>query len=274
MIAGVQPGQRPDTIHPLRATEPLDEWEFEVRPGFRCFGADVEVVRRVDLVFEHMATLVTKAEVTVVVFERSVGPHQTHEVRIERCEIFNLFQMIRLVLLQQIEREPGMPHRFSQTLAHLDALKLHQRFVHPTGHWKVRVNLTTTRQLDYLLAELAKSNPASGNIRMLLDKADNVALRGVTVPTEQQVGRTEVEEAQGMRLRDLTHMHQLAQQFRRTGNLHTQNGIAGFRARQQMAHRTDTADARGNLRHLGEVAALAEFFEPAKLNHVKSRVQL
>src|ERR1017187_2462632 len=273
MITDVQPGQRPDTIHPLRVTESLDEWELEVGPRFRRFGDDVEVMRRVDLVFEHMAAVVAEAQVAIVVFERAIGLHQTHEVRIETCELFDLLQMIRLILLQQIERETGMPHCFGQTLAHLEALGFRERFVHAAGHRKVRVNLATTCQFDYLLTELAKSNPAPGNVRVLLDKADNVALRGVAVPTEQQVRRAEVEETQGVRLRDLAHVQQLAQQFRRTGNFHAQDRVAGFRTRQQMAYGTDTADARGNLRHLGEAAPFAEFFEPAKLDHGKSRIR-
>ena len=135
------------------------------------------------------------------------------------------------------------------------------------------MNLAATGQFDYFLAELAKSNPAPGNVRMLLDQADNVALGGIAVPTEQQVRGAEVEETQGVRLRNLAQVQQLAQQFRRPGDFHTQNGIASFRACQQMAYRTDTADARGNLRHLGKIAALAELFEPAKFHHVKSRIR-
>jgi hypothetical protein len=63
---------------------------------------------------------------------------------------------------------------------------------------------------DDLLAELAQQHALAGDVRMGLGHADDVALGG-RVEAEQQVGRGEVEEVQGVRLQHLAVVHQAAQ---------------------------------------------------------------
>ena len=134
------------------------------------------------------------------------------------------------------------------------------------------MDLASAREFDDLLAELAKSDPAPGDIRMLLDEADDIARGRVAVEPQQQIRCAQMEETQRVRLRQLAHVQQLAQQFRRARDVHTQDRIAGFRAGEQMAHGTNPANARGDLRHLGEEPSLAEFLEAAELDHMEPRV--
>ena len=106
---------------------------------------------------------------------------------------------------------------------------------------------------------------------MLLDHAQHVARGGIGIEAQQQVGRGEMEEAERVRLDELAAVQQLAQQDRGFRNLHRHDRVAGLHRRQQMAHRANAADARGDPRHLVERPAFAELLEAAHLRHVKLR---
>jgi len=81
-----------------------------------------------------------------------------------------------------------------------------------------------------------------------------------------------VEEAEGMRLRDLAMCINSRSNFAVWG-ISTRGWCRRLSRSPADGLRTDTANARSNLRHLGEIAAFAEFFKPAKLHHVKSRIR-
>jgi hypothetical protein len=61
---------------------------------------------------------------------------------------------------------------------------------------------------DDLLAELAQQHALAGDVGVGLGHADDVALGGLRVEAEQQVGRGQVEEVQGVRLQHLAVVHQ------------------------------------------------------------------
>ena len=128
------------------------------------------------------------------------------------------------------------------------------------------------QSLDHLLAELAQRDAVLGQLRMVLDDADDVAPRRIGIEAEQQVGRREMEEAQRMRLDDLAAMHDLAQLRRGRRNAHAHDRVAGLGRGEQVADRADAADARGDRRHLVERPALAELLEAAQLRDVERRV--
>ena len=128
------------------------------------------------------------------------------------------------------------------------------------------------QQADDLLAELAQADAAAGDAGVLLDQAGDVALERVAFHAHQQVGGAQVEEAQRVALHELAPVHQPSQLFRPRRDAHAEDVVASLGASQQVAHRADAADARGDARHLPKTAADAEFLEPAKLHHVKARV--
>ena len=111
VIGDVEARERPDAIHAVRVAQRLDEWEFQVRPVFGRFGDHIEIAGRVDLVFENVALRVAEPEFPVVMFERAVRLHQPHEVGVETGEFLDLLLMVRLIFLQQVEREPGVLQR-------------------------------------------------------------------------------------------------------------------------------------------------------------------
>ena len=127
------------------------------------------------------------------------------------------------------------------------------------------------QSLDHLLAEPAQRDAVPGELRMILDHADQVAPRRIGVEAEQQVGRRQMEEAQRVGLDDLPAMHDFAQLRRRWRDAHAHDGFARLGRGEQMADRADAADARGDRRHLIERPSLAELFEPAKLGDVERR---
>ena len=69
--------------------------------------------------------------------------------------------------------------------------------------------------LDDLLAEFAQRDAGARHVGIVFDEPEDVAVRGVGIEAQQQVGRGEVEEAQGVRLHELRAVDQFAQLARR-----------------------------------------------------------
>src|SRR5579862_1072726 len=78
-----------------------------------------------------------------------------------------------------------------------------------------------------------------------------------------------MEKAQSVGLQHLCKSENAAKFFGRPGDAHGQQCIASLGGGNQMADRTDAADARHQRGHFGERAALAKFFKAAELRHVK-----
>src|SRR6185369_2672061 len=87
-----------------------------------------------------------------------------------------------------------------------------------------------------------------------------------------QVWRTQMEEAQRVRLHKLCQVHDPAQLLRCFRDPHCQQRVAGFRRSDQVADRTDSADARHQCRHLREWPPFADLLEAAYLGYMKVRV--
>jgi hypothetical protein len=73
-----------------------------------------------------------------------------------------------------------------------------------------------------------------------------------------------------VRLCDLRQSEDAAQLVRRGRNPYRQQLVASLRRSNEMADRTDAADARHQRRHLVKRAPFAQFLEAAKLRHVKA----
>ena len=123
---------------------------------------------------------------------------------------------------------------------------------------------------DHLLPELARHDALYGNIGEGRGDADDVALGDLALEAEQQVGRREVEEMQRMRLHDLAVVQQPAQLLRRRRQ-RTEAGDEVHRlgGREQVAHRTDAAQALHRDRHFPVRPAPDERLEAAELDDVQ-----
>ncbi len=82
-----------------------------------------------------------------------------------------------------------------------------------------------------------------------------------------------MEKAQGVRLYHLAAVQDLAEQRRRVRNAYAHDGVAGFGTGQKMADRTDSADPRGDGRHLIIRASLRKFLKAANLRHMQLGVR-
>ena len=106
---------------------------------------------------------------------------------------------------------------------------------------------------------------------MILDHADDIAMAHCIVETEQQVGRAQVEEMQGMRLQGLAEVHQPANLLRsRRKLLDAHQRIRGLGGSQVMAHRANAAKALHQHRHFPVGPSLDEFLEAAEFDNMQA----
>ena len=125
------------------------------------------------------------------------------------------------------------------------------------------------RDANHFLAELAQQHALFGDLRIGGSDADDVAFGHFRIETEQQVGRTQMEEMQRVRLQDLSVVHQ-APHFlgsRRERGAH--DHVHRFGCGQMMAYRADAAQPLHHHRRFPVRPSLDEFFETAKLDDVQ-----
>ncbi len=118
---------------------------------------------------------------------------------------------------------------------------------------------------DHLLPKLPQANPLERELWVRLDHAGHVADRGVGVEAEEQVRRGEVEQVERVRLNELPHVHQLANQPGWPGQLLAHDRVTRLGRGQVVADRADPADPLCDLGHLEEHAPLAELLEAPEL---------
>ena len=146
-----------------------------------------------------------------------------------------------------------------------------QRLVHAAGNDAGAVNALADDVADDFLAPLARHHAALGEIREGRRDADDVALADLAVETEQQIGRSEMEEVQRVRLHDLPIMQQAAQLLGGRG----QRAVAGDQVHRLaggdvMADRADAAQALHDDRHFPERPPFDEDFEAAELDDMEA----
>ena len=124
---------------------------------------------------------------------------------------------------------------------------------------------------DDVLPVLAQPDRLDGQLGVRAVQPDHVAHRRVAVEAQQQVRPGQLEDVHRVRLDDLPHVHQLAQQAGRPRQLGADDLVARLGRGQVMADRADAADALGDQRHLEEHAAFAELLEAAELVDVEDR---
>ncbi len=111
-------------------------------------------------------------------------------------------------------------------------------------------------QLDDVLSEAAQADAGKAQIGPGRRHAEDVALGGVGLHAQQQIGRGKMEEAQSMglhHLRQIQHAPQLRGGMR---NADGHDGFAGLGRGQEVRDRADAADAGHEAGHLVEGPAL------------------
>ena len=103
-------------------------------------------------------------------------------------------------------------------------------------------------------------------------QAEDIALLLRGIEPQQEVGRRQVEKAQGMRLNELRQVQDSPKRLAGSGNLHGQQLVAGFARGHQVADRANTAGAGRECGHLIEGAAFTELFKSPVLGHMKTGI--
>ena len=127
-------------------------------------------------------------------------------------------------------------------------------------------------QLDDVLAEAAQSDAGQAQVGPGCRHAEDVARCGVGLHAQQQIGRGEMEEAQGVRLDHLGQIQHPPELRGGMRNADRHDGFAGFGGGQHMRDRADAADARREAGHLVKRPAFRELLKAAHLRDVKVRV--
>ena len=134
------------------------------------------------------------------------------------------------------------------------------------------MDFLAAQQFDDLLPDAAQAHAIFGQLGMLGDDTEDIALARIGIHPHQKVGAGKVKEREGVALHELGVVEHAAQLYAGFGHAHGQQFIAGLGGGEQMRNRADAADARGDGGHLVERPAFAELFKAADLGDVEARV--
>ncbi len=199
-VAVLHPRQRADAVPAQLAAERLQVRELHVGPGPHFLLDQLEVALITRAIEHDLACGIARAQHAVIEIHGAVGAHQRQHVGTEAAETV----VQAGIALVQLPRDshgvlcPG-DGLADVALQHV-AVFAADVLVHAAGHRARAVHALAGGDADHLLAELAQHHALLGDVRVLLDHADDVALLHLGVEAEQQVGRREVEEVQRMRL--------------------------------------------------------------------------
>jgi hypothetical protein len=134
------------------------------------------------------------------------------------------------------------------------------------------VNFPSPELFDDILSELTKSDPRSGEFGLSLDNAKQISLGWVAVKPEQQIGATEMEKTEGMRLENLPQVHRATKFDGGNWWAEPKDPIARLGRAKQMTDRANTADPGGQAWHLTEWPPDAESLKPTEFNNVETSI--
>ncbi len=148
-----------------------------------------------------------------------------------------------------------------------------QGFVHAAGDRSRAVDALAADAADDLLAEFAQLHAFQARFgkARIAQHTDDIAVGGVILEAEQQIGRGQVKEMQGVGLQSLAQMHQPAQLLGRRGELvHADQLVHGLGGGEVVAHRADAAQALHQHRQLPVRTALDETLEAPEFDDVQA----
>jgi len=146
---------------------------------------------------------------------------------------------------------------------------LREWFVDAAWHDPAGVDALAGESFDDLLAELAEADAAAAEFRIGPHDAEDVAVLGIGVHAEKEIGGGEIEEAESVRLENLREIQDAAEFHGRGRDADGKQRVTGFGGGKEMADGADAADALHEIGHFVEGAAFAEFFETAELRDVE-----
>src|SRR5581483_659992 len=197
-VGDIQPRQRPYAVDAFRITSRLVIRRLKIAPGLHGLTDEVLVLENVDPIGNNVAPRVHHAQHTVIMFKFAVLTYQPKEETWEIRKGSNLRAELIDDALEPVERP----------LRNLASLRQHgqdsvpafwcQGLAHATRNHPGRMNALSGHPLNNLLTDLAQADAIPRHGWVFLKNAENIALRRVPVHSQQEVGRREVEEAQGV----------------------------------------------------------------------------
>jgi hypothetical protein len=225
------------------------------------------------VVEQGLAVGVARAQAAVVEVHGAVGRDQAHAGRAEAAESVVLGQVLLEQLADHAHRVAAPGHHLVGVLLQGGALFGRKRLVHAAGHRARAMHALAGGHADHFLAVLAQEHAFLGDFGMGGDDPDHVAGRDIGTEAEQQVGRGQVEEVQGVGLQDLAGMHQAADLLGgRRQLLDAEHHVQRLGGGEVVRDRADAAQALHHDRHFPVGAALDEFLEAAEFDDVQAHL--
>ncbi len=147
-----------------------------------------------------------------------------------------------------------------------------ERLGDAAGHDPAGMDALVAEQFDDVLAEAAQGDAGAAQFGPGGDDAEDVAGGGVRLHAEEQVGRGEIKEAEGVRLDHLGEIQHAAQLRGGMRNADGHDGFAGLGRGDEMGDGADAADAGHEAGHLVKGTALGELLKATHLSDMEVRV--
>ena len=168
----------------------------------------------------------------------------------------------------------NLDHRFQQGGGFLTPTRNELEFFgvgsrgHPTGYGGHRVDTAPTDELHRSLADAADPQQGLGQLGVDGEQREHIPrLRGGIDP-EDDVRPGEDEIRQGVRMKDVAGVEQIAKQLGIARGSHPHPLFDRGGGNQVVRRRADTAQTSGHLRHLEQFHPLEELLESTDLEHL------
>ena len=227
----------------------------------------------IELIHHRDIAIVDHPEPAIVCLELAVVSHECQVQPGEMREDGDLLAKALELGVEPGKRGLGPGNRIRHHRQDLVSILDRERLVDTAGHAPSGMDALAAENLDDGLSDLAQANTVLGQVRMILGNADNIADRRISVHTEEEIGRRQVEEAECMRLRYLGKIHDPAQIHRCLRNAHGHQVVARLGRRHEMAHRANATNPSHEGRHFVERPALGELLEAAKLGDMEQGIR-
>jgi hypothetical protein len=268
-IHEIEAGERADAIDAFGIAEEEIVGNFCEGERFDCFAEEFGVIGGGEIVGDDFAEGIGEADVAVIVAWAAVGSDESHKEGGKICESTDFFAQRFHGFFEPLESFEGDLDGFGNSEEKEVAIFLGERFVDAARDDPARMNALAGQSFYNLLTELAETDAAAVEFGISAHDAEEIAVLGIGVHTEKEIGRREIEKAESVGLEDLREIQNAAELHGGGRDANGEEGVAGFGGGQEMADGADTANALHEIRHFVEGAALAEFLEAAELGDME-----
>ena len=225
------------------------------------------------MVEDFAAIRVAGTQAAMVELEGPIRPHQAERSWHHRAEAVVVVGVAEEDALHELHGGLGPGDHLVAIGAQVIALLGGQGLVDAAGDGAGAVDALAGGDADDLLAVLAQQHPLLGDLGIVLDDADDVAVADGVIEAKEQVRRGKVEEMQGVGLEGLAQVHEAPDLVRRGRQfIDADQLIRGLGGGQVVADRADAAQALHQHRQFPVGPALDELLEAPEFDDVQARL--